>query len=139
MDTIATKTSFDLKFTQIAWVVKDIKVAEKFFKDTMGMSNFGKTVELIQPLSGRSMFQDYLDKNPSGGVQHIAYSVPVADFDKVISEVTAKGYPVIATYNTPIAKIVFFDTYKKIGIMTELMGITKEGEEQVQKMKNQTS
>jgi methylmalonyl-CoA/ethylmalonyl-CoA epimerase len=171
MDTIATKTSFDLKFTQIAWAVKDIKVAEKFFKDTMGMSNFGKTVtiraqdfeatyygepadaeslvsmaysggifiELIQPLSGRSMFQDYLDKNPSGGVQHIAYSVPVADFDKVISEITDKGYPVIATYNTPIAKIVFFDTYKDIGVMTELMGITKEGEEQVQKMKNQTS
>src|SRR6478672_7261052 len=114
MDTIATKTSFYLKFTQIAWIVKDIKVAEFFFKDTMGIGNFGKTItiraqdfeatyygepsdaeslvsmaysggifiELIQPLSGRSIFQDYLDKNPAGGVQHIAYSVPVADFDK---------------------------------------------------------
>ncbi len=99
----------------------------------------GIFIELIQPLSGLSMFQDYLDKNPSGGVQHIAYSVPVADFDKVISEVTAKGYPVKQLTNTPIAKIVFFDTYKDIGVMTELMGITKEGEEQVQKMKNQTS
>jgi hypothetical protein len=171
MDTMATKTSFDLNFTQIAWVVKDIEVAVKLFKDTMGISNFGKTatiraqdfeatyygkpsdaeslvsmaysggtfIELIQPLSGRSMFQDYLDKNPAGGVQHIAYSVPVADFDKVISELTGKGYPVIATYNTPIAKIVFFDTWNDIGVMTELMGITKEGEEQVQKMKNQTN
>jgi hypothetical protein len=40
------------------------------------------------------------------------------------------------TFNTPIAKIIFFDTYKDIGVMTEIMGITKEGEEQVQKMKN---
>jgi methylmalonyl-CoA/ethylmalonyl-CoA epimerase len=69
-------------------------------------------------------------------VQHIAYSTPVANFEKVISELTGKGYPVIATYNTSIAKIVFFDTYKEIGVMTELMGITKEGEEQVQKMKH---
>jgi len=38
-----------------------------------------------------------------------------------------------------IAKIVFFDTWNDIGVMTELMGITKEGEAQVEKMKNQTS
>ena len=46
MDTIATKPSLDLNFTQIAWVVKDINVAVKFFKDTMGISNFGKTVTI---------------------------------------------------------------------------------------------
>ena len=45
METIASKTSFDLKFAQIAWVVKDIKFAEKFFKDTMGI-NLGKTVTI---------------------------------------------------------------------------------------------
>jgi len=167
MATIATKTSLDLKFAQIAWVVKDIKVAEKFFKDTMGIRDFGKTVtiraqdvegtyygeptdaeslvsmaysggifiELIQPLSGRSMFQDYLDKNPGGGVQHIAYSIPVAQLDKVISEMANKGFQVVTSFNHPIAKIVFFDTSKEIGVFTEIMGITKEGEEQVQNMK----
>ena len=79
--------------------------------------------------------RDYLDKNPSGGLQHIAYSIPIAEFDKVVSEFADKGYPTVATYNTPIAKIVFFDTCKDVGIMTELMGITKEGELQVEKMK----
>ncbi|SRR6266498_2799623 len=167
MATIATKTSLDLKFAQIAWVVKDIKVAEKFFKDTMGIRDFGKTVtiraqdfegtyygkpsdaeslvtmaytgetfiELIQPLSGRSISQDYLDKNPGGGVQHIAYSIPVAQLDKVISEMANKGFQVVTSFNHPIAKIVFFDTSKEIGVFTEIMGITKEGEEQVQNMK----
>ncbi len=168
MDTIATKNSLGLKFTQIAWVVKDIKVAVKFFKETMGISNFtdvqtirakdfkatyygepsdaeslvsiaysgGTFIELIQPISGNSIFQDYLDKNPAGGVQHVAYSIPVVNLKKVISEFNDNGFPVISWFNTPIAEIVFFDTCKEIGVMTEIMGITKEGEAQVEKMKS---
>ena len=167
MDTTATKTFFDLQFAQVAWVVKDVNAAERFFREAMGMDNFSKPeitrlkefegtyygepcdaenlvsmaytsgtfVELIQPVSGRSIFHDYLDKNPAGGIQHIAFSLPVRDLDKVISELTEKGYPVISTFNTPIAKIVFFDTSKDIGVLTEIMGITEEGEKAVQKMK----
>ena len=99
----------------------------------------GTFIELIQPISGNSVFQDYLDKNPAGGMQHVAYSIPVARLDKVISEFADKGFPAVSTFNHPITKIVFFDTYKEIGVMTEIMGITKEGEEQVEKMKNSTS
>jgi len=167
MDTTMTK-NLGLNLTQIAWVVKDIKVAEIFFRDTMGISNLSKVetigvkefegtyygkpsnaeslvaiaysggtfIELIQPVSGNSIFQDYLDKNPAGGIQHIAYSIPVAKLDKVISEFADKGFPVISSFDTPIARIVFFDTSKEIGVMTEIMGITKEGEEIVEKMKN---
>jgi len=96
----------------------------------------GTFIELIQPLSGPSIFRDYIEKNPAGGVQHVAYRVPVANLDNVISEFADKGFPVISSFDTPIAKIVFFDTYKEIGVMTEIMGITKEGEEQIEKMKN---
>jgi methylmalonyl-CoA/ethylmalonyl-CoA epimerase len=96
----------------------------------------GTFIELIQPLSGNSVFQDYLDKNPAGGIQHVAYRIPIADLDKVISEYVDKGYPVISTFDTPIAKIVFFDTSKETGVMTEIMGITEEGEKAVEKMKN---
>ena len=94
MNIIKTKTSVDLKLAQIAWVVKDINVAESFFKDMLGISGFGKPmtirahdfeatyygkradaeslvsmaysggtfIEIIQPISGQSVFQDYLDK-----------------------------------------------------------------------------
>jgi len=96
----------------------------------------GTFIELIQPISGNCIFQDYLDKNPSGGIQHVAYSIPVAKLDKVISEFSDKGFPVITSFNHPIAKIVFFDTYKEIGVITEIMGITEEGEKAVQKMKS---
>jgi len=99
----------------------------------------GIFIELIQPVSGNSVFQDYIDKNPAGGIQHIAYSIPVAKLDKVISGFADKGFPVISSFDHPIAKIVFFDTSKEIGVMTEIMGITEEGEKAVQQMKNQTN
>jgi len=95
----------------------------------------GTFIELIQPVSGNSIFQDYIDKNPAGGIQHIAYSIPVARLAKVISEFANKGFAVISSFDHPIAKIVFFDTSKEIGIMTEIMGITEEGEKAVQQMK----
>jgi methylmalonyl-CoA/ethylmalonyl-CoA epimerase len=168
MDTTTTNTSFDLQFTQIAWVVKDIKATERIFRETMGISNFGKAeiirlaefegthygepsdaeslvtiaytgetfIELIQPLSGRSIFQDYLGKNHGGGVHHIAYSIPVAKLDKIISEMADKGFQVITSVNHPIARIVFFDTSKDTGVFTEIMGITEEGEKAVQMMKS---
>ena len=170
METIITKT-LGLHLTQIAWVVKDIETALRFFQDVMGISNFSKVdtirvkefgatyygepsnaeslvaiaysdgtfIELIQPLSGNSIFQDYIDKNPAGGIQHIAYSIPVDKLNKIISEFSDKGFPVISSFDHPIAKIVFFDTTKEIGVMTEIMGITEEGEKAVQKMKDQTS
>jgi len=99
----------------------------------------GIFIELIQPVSGNSIFQDYIDKNPAGGIHHMAYSLPVAKLDKVISEFADKGFPVISSFDHPIAKIVFFDTSKEIGVMTEIMGITEEGEKAVQQMKNQTN
>lgn len=99
----------------------------------------GIFIELIQPVSGNSIFQDYIDKNPAGGIQHIAYSIPVDKLNKIISEFSDKGFPVISSFDHPIAKIVFFDTRKEIGIMTEIMGITEEGEKAVQQMKNQTN
>lgn len=99
----------------------------------------GTFIELIQPVSGKSIFQDYIDKNPAGGIQHVAYSLPVAKLDRVISEFADKGFPVISSFDHPIAKIVFFDTRKEIGIMTEIMGITEEGEKAVQQMKDQMS
>ncbi len=95
----------------------------------------GTFVEIIQPISGKSIFKDYIDNNPTGGIHHIAYSTPIANLDNVISEFESKGFQVVSSFDTPIAKIVFFDTREEIGVFTEIMGITKEGEKAVQEMK----
>jgi methylmalonyl-CoA/ethylmalonyl-CoA epimerase len=170
MEVNTAKTSFAVELTQVAWVVKDITIAENLFKTLFGVNNFGSPVtirsqefegtyfgkpsdaewlvsiaysggsfiELIQPLSGQSIFQDYLDKNPAGGVQHIAYTMPFTELDEAITELTEKGYPVITSLNMPVAKIVFVDTYKDLGVVTELMGLAEAGLAFVEKLKTGT-
>ena len=101
----------------------------------MGCSG-GSMIELIQPISGESIYRDYLEKNPGGGVQHIAFMVAVADLDKAVSELIDRGSPVITTLNLPVAKVAYFDTYKEIGVATEIIGLTEAGVDFVQQLKN---
>jgi methylmalonyl-CoA/ethylmalonyl-CoA epimerase len=89
--------------------------------------NGGAFIELIQPLSGQSMFHDYLAKYPAGGTQHLAFRLPVSGFERVTSELREQGYAVMSEVDHPIARMAFFDTYQATGVATEIMGITPEG------------
>lgn len=89
----------------------------------------GSFIELIQPLSGQSVFHDYLAKNPDGGVQHLAFRLPVSGFGQVVDDLLQQGYSLIGEVDHPIARMKFFDTYKTMGVATEIMGITPEGYE----------
>ena len=95
----------------------------------------GTFIEIIQPISGKSIFKDFIDNHSNGGIQHIAYSTPISNLVTVISAFENSGFTVVSSFDTPIAKIVFFDTRGEIGVFTEIMGITKEGEKAVQEMK----
>ncbi|NOT77162.1 MAG: VOC family protein [Cyclobacteriaceae bacterium] len=97
--------------------------------------NGGVFIELVQPLSGQSMFHDYLARYPEGGTQHLAYRLPVSDFNKVTNALREKGYEMISEVDHPIARMAFFDTYKTLGVATEIMGVTPEGWDAVEKMK----
>ncbi|RRA99123.1 VOC family protein [Larkinella rosea] len=89
--------------------------------------NGGSFIELIQPLSGQSMFHDYLARYPAGGTQHLAFRLPVSDFDRITTELREQGYAIISEVDHPIARMAFFDTYQTLGVATEIMGITPEG------------
>ena len=97
--------------------------------------NGGTFIELVQPVSGQSMFHDYLAQYPAGGTQHLAFRLPVSDFDRVINELSEQGYKIISTVDHPIARMVFFDTYETLGVATEIMGITPEGWIVIEQMK----
>ncbi|MEJ7685372.1 MAG: VOC family protein [Segetibacter sp.] len=97
----------------------------------------GSMIELIQPVSGKSIFQDYLDKHPKGGVQHIAFTVPKAELDECVSGLTGKGYPAILNLTLPVASVAFFDTTNEIGVFTEIIGLTEAGVEFVEQLKAQ--
>jgi hypothetical protein len=89
--------------------------------------NGGTFIELVQPVSGQSMFHDYLAKYPAGGTQHIAFRLPVSDFDRITSDLRKQGHVIISEVDHPIARMAFFDTYQTLGVATEIMGITPEG------------
>ncbi|MDO1445471.1 VOC family protein [Rhodocytophaga aerolata] len=92
-------------------------------------------LELIQPVSGNSMYQDFLATQPKGGVQHIAYVVAEADFDEAVSQMANRGFPVLQGLHLPVAKAAYFDTYAQIGVVTEVIGITQAGVEFVEQLK----
>lgn len=96
--------------------------------------NGGSFIELIQPLSGQSVFHDFLAKNPTGGVQHLAFRLPESGFEKVVNDLIQQGYPLIGEVDHPIARMKFFDTYATMGVATEIMGITPEGQIALEKM-----
>ncbi|MBO9151606.1 VOC family protein [Chitinophaga sp. GCM10012297] len=96
--------------------------------------NGGTFIELIQPLSGQSMFHDYLARYPAGGTQHMAFRLPVSGFGQVTNDLRAQGYAVISEVDHPIARMAFFDTYQTLGVATEIMGITPEGWAAVKQM-----
>ncbi|MEO5997390.1 MAG: VOC family protein [Chitinophagaceae bacterium] len=89
--------------------------------------NGGTSIELVQPVSGQSMFQDYLARYPAGGTQHLAFRLPVSGFDQVISDLCEQGFAIISEVSHPIARMAFFDTYQTLGVATEIMGITPDG------------
>lgn len=96
--------------------------------------NGGTFIELVQPLSGQSMFHDYLAKYPAGGTQHMAFRMPVSDFDRITGELRQKGYEVMSEVDHPIARMAFFDTYQTLGVATEIMGVTPEGWTAIEQM-----
>ena len=147
-------------FCQIAWVVKDLAAAEKFFVETMGIARFmhmdglsakdtegtyrgrpgnwvfnlhiayaGDTqIELIQPVSGESMYQESLDRH-GDAVQHVAYWLDEADYAAAAQHLVSSGYPEIQGFKLPILRVGYFDTRAAIGVVTEIVGSTEEGHE----------
>lgn len=84
-------------------------------------------VELIQPVSGNSIYRDFLEKTPEGGVQHIAFTLPEKELDNAVAAMVKKGYPVVQSLTLPVARVAYFDTCKEIGVYTELIGLTEAG------------
>jgi methylmalonyl-CoA/ethylmalonyl-CoA epimerase len=85
-------------------------------------------VELIQPVSGASIYQESLDQH-GDAVQHVAYWLDVSDYDAAAAHLTSSGYPQTQSFKLPVALVGYFDTRRAIGVMTEIIGATKEGHE----------
>lgn len=88
-------------------------------------------LEIIQPLTGKSVWFDYLEKTPNGiGLHHIKFMVdhhgPVNSYFK------EKGIPVVTCGEGvgPNAGRIwtFYDTFEKLGFDVEVINQIKEGQ-----------
>ena len=66
-------------------------------------------IELIQPVAGRSIFQDFLDQRGEG-VQHLAYVVANSAYEQAAAHLTGHGHPLIQGCRIPEATVGYFDT-----------------------------
>jgi len=72
----------------------------------------GIALELIQPLKGRSIYDDFLE-DKGEGFHHLAFLVK--DLDKETAEMEDRGFKVIQTGARPKARWAYFDTDKMSG------------------------
>ncbi|HSI78316.1 VOC family protein [Lunatibacter salilacus] len=94
----------------------------------------GTMLELIQPVSGKSIFTDFLAQQKNGGIQHIAYMVQAPEFDDAVAQLEKKGVTEIQRLILPVAKVAFFDTYTDIGVATEIIGLTEAGNQLLEQL-----
>lgn len=95
--------------------VADQKVRTAFFE--LG----GVHLELLEPTSPDSPIAKFLEKNPSGGIHHVAYAVD--DVQGKLDELAGKGVRLIDQKPRPGANsklIGFLHPKSTLGVLTEL-------------------
>jgi hypothetical protein len=75
------------------------------------------TLEIIQPVSGKSAYQEFLDKKGEGA-HHIAYWVE--NLGPAVKELVDKGIEVIQSTTYRDCTYYYFDLVDRIGVVLEL-------------------
>lgn len=141
---------------QVAFVVRDIAAAERFFADRIGVGRFCRfndievhdsvyrgtagafhyhlslgyagdlAIELIQHLSGESIYKEFLDRNGEGA-HHLGFLVP--DHERTLADFAANGYPVVQGGRIGGSNFAYFDTRPACGVYMETICLDAEGRE----------
>jgi len=113
------------RLNHVAIVVPDLEAASSTYRETLGarvseakdMPDHGVTtvfveldntkIELLHPLGDGSPVQNFLDKNPSGGMHHVCYEVDdiIEARDRLKAEgarVLGDGEPRIGAHDKPV-------------------------------------
>lgn len=83
----------------------------------LGVAQVGNVQwELIQPLTGRSVYREFLDSK-GGGLHHIL--VQVEDYDAAVKRLTDRGMGVLMSGTWRGATFAYTDTEKSLGTVIE--------------------
>lgn len=128
------------RLNHVAIAVPDLAAAAATYRDTLGAKvsapqdepDHGVTVvfveldntkiELLHPLGADSTIQNFLDRNPAGGIHHVCYEVEdiYAARDKLKAQgmrVLGSGEPKIGAHKKPV---LFLHPKDFLGTLVEL-------------------
>jgi methylmalonyl-CoA/ethylmalonyl-CoA epimerase len=113
------------RLNHVAIAVPDVKAAASLYKESLGAKVSAPvplpahgvvtvfvelpnaTIELIEPMGGKSPIKAFLERHPEGGIHHLCYEVAdiLAARDKLESEgarVLGDGEPAIGAHGKPV-------------------------------------
>jgi methylmalonyl-CoA/ethylmalonyl-CoA epimerase len=128
------------RLNHIAIAVKDLDAAAAVYRGALGakvsapvdLPEHGVTtifvelpntkIELLRPLGPNSPIQNFVDKNPDGGVHHVCYEVTdiIAARDKLKAEgkrVLGDGEPKVGAHGKPV---LFLHPKDFVGTLVEI-------------------
>jgi methylmalonyl-CoA/ethylmalonyl-CoA epimerase len=134
---------------QVAIVVRDIEAAMKVVTGTLGAGEFrmvssktrkvyrGKrirpqhliaiadfgplSIELIQPVTGESVYTEFLAKHGEG-VHHLGFNMKsAADYTTALAHLAAHGFPSVQSGRRPDLSYDYVDTERALGTYVELV------------------
>jgi hypothetical protein len=75
--------------------------------------------EIIENVSGKSTYSEFLERVPEGGVHHLGYSVE--DYDTATADLLARGYRAVQRGTFGDTKFGYFETADDPGTLTEIV------------------
>ena len=97
-----------------------IKELTEPLKIKIGFVRFGNTmIELFEPLDDKSIYSEFLEMNPEGGIHHVG--IMVENIDEELRKWDSKGIKRIISGVLPTNRFVYYDTREMFGYVTELL------------------
>ncbi|MHA1380942.1 MAG: VOC family protein [Candidatus Helarchaeota archaeon] len=94
---------------------------EKPVKLKLGMARIGDTqLEFIQPLEGRTIYNDFLE-NKGGGIHHLG--IYIEDFENKINDLESRGEKMLWNGNLLGIRFAYFDTIESLSFVTEFIEV----------------
>ena len=108
-------------------VLREIIVENGWFKGSQAPINhsmaFGYVgdvqFEIIEPVSGKSTYSEFLERVPEGGVHHLGFSVE--NYDAATADLLARGYKPVQRGTFGDTKFGYFETSDDPGTVTEIV------------------
>ena len=104
----------------IVEVNTNIKELTEPLKIKIGFARLGITmIELFEPLDDKSIYSQFLETNPEGGIHHIG--IMVKNIDEELKKWDSKGIKRMISGILPTNRFVYYDTREMFGYVTELL------------------